>query len=139
MRIQTQDEKSARGATIFLNSHLLAETEKVCSRAGILSKGRIVREGGLDELRRGGSRFRLKFSGVFDGSAAGLGVDAADPLALAAGARVEVAPDDTMRGGVQGELVALTWDGVTVRRSDPRCGDVHVHFPRIGYRVAALP
>ena len=70
---------------------------------------------------------------------AGLGVDAADPLALAAGARVEVAPDDTMRGGVQGELVGLTWDGVTVRRSDPRCGDVHVHFPRIGYRVAALP
>jgi len=65
----------------------------------------------------------------------GLVIDGADPLALAAGARVEVAPDDTMRGGVKGELVALTWDGVSVRRSDPRCGEVHVHFPRIGYRI----
>ena len=70
--------------------------------------------------------------------AAGLAVDASDPLALAAGARVEVAPDDTMRGGTQGELVALSWEGVTVRRVDPRCGEVHVHFPRIGYRVTPL-
>lgn len=68
----------------------------------------------------------------------GLDVDVADPLALAAGRLVEVAPDDTQRGGAQGELVALTWDGITVRRRDPRCGEVHVHFPRIGYRITPL-
>jgi glutathione S-transferase len=67
----------------------------------------------------------------------GLAVDRDDPLQLQAGQTVEVAPDDTLRGGVQGELVALDWSGVSVRRSDPRCGEVVVHFPRIGYRVAA--
>lgn len=68
-----------------------------------------------------------------------LAVDADDPLGLAAGQRVEVAPDDTLRGGVAGELVGLDWRGVSVRRSDPRCGTVIVHFPRIGYRVTAAP
>lgn len=67
----------------------------------------------------------------------GLAVDRDDPLQLQAGQTVDVAPDDTLRGGVQGELVALDWSGVSVRRSDPRCGEVVVHFPRIGYRVAA--
>ena len=40
----------ARGATLLLNSHLLAETERVCGRIGVLVGGRIVREGPLDEL-----------------------------------------------------------------------------------------
>ncbi len=38
------------GATIFLNSHLLSEVEKVCSQIAILRDGQIVREGTLDEL-----------------------------------------------------------------------------------------
>jgi glutathione S-transferase len=62
-------------------------------------------------------------------------VAAQDPLGLRAGEQVEVMPDDTRRGAVRGELVALSWDGVSVRRHDPRCGEVCVHFPRIGYRV----
>lgn len=62
-------------------------------------------------------------------------VDRDDPTGLSAGDLVEVAPDDTRRGGVIGELVALDWQGVTLRREDPRCGVVHVHFPRNGYRV----
>lgn len=67
---------------------------------------------------------------------AGIGqVDALDPLGLRAGEPVEVMPDDTRRGPVRGELAALTWDSVGVRRRDPRCGEVCVHFPRVGYRV----
>ncbi len=38
------------GATIFLNSHLLSEVEKVCTRIAILREGQIVREGTIDEL-----------------------------------------------------------------------------------------
>lgn len=62
-------EERGRGATIFLNSHLLAETEKVCERVGILSKGRLVREGPLEELRRAGTQFRLKFAPGHDAAA----------------------------------------------------------------------
>ncbi len=45
-------EAGARGQTVFLSSHLLAEVEAVCSRVGILRAGRLVEVAGLAELRR---------------------------------------------------------------------------------------
>ncbi|MHB8417292.1 MAG: ABC transporter ATP-binding protein [Myxococcales bacterium] len=51
----------SRGATLFLNSHLLAETERICSRVGILSAGRLVREGPLDALCASRERWRVRF------------------------------------------------------------------------------
>ena len=38
------------GTTIFLNSHLLSEVEKVCSQVAILRNGQLVREGTIEEL-----------------------------------------------------------------------------------------
>lgn len=61
-----------------------------------------------------------------------------DPLGLAAGDEVEVSPDDTRRGAVRGRLVGLDWETVAVGRSHERCGEVVVHFPRLGYRVTPL-
>jgi ABC-2 type transport system ATP-binding protein len=46
-------EQKARGATIFLNSHLLSEVERLCDRVAILKDGRLVREGHVDDLTRG--------------------------------------------------------------------------------------
>lgn len=43
----------ARGATIFLTSHVLEIVERLCSHIAILDKGRIVANGSLDELRAG--------------------------------------------------------------------------------------
>jgi ABC-type multidrug transport system ATPase subunit len=40
------------GVTVFLSSHLLHEVADLCSRIAILSRGRLVAEGSLDELRR---------------------------------------------------------------------------------------
>jgi ABC-2 type transport system ATP-binding protein len=54
----------ARGATLFLNSHLLSETERVCTRIGILVGGRIVREGTLDAMRETTSRWAVRFDGT---------------------------------------------------------------------------
>ena len=39
-----------RGATIFLNSHLLSEVEKVCTQIAILRDGSLVRKGTISEL-----------------------------------------------------------------------------------------
>jgi ABC-2 type transport system ATP-binding protein len=39
-----------RGTTVFLNSHLLSEVEKVCSRVAILQDGTVVRQGTTEEL-----------------------------------------------------------------------------------------
>jgi len=38
------------GTSIFLNSHLLSEVEKVCTQVAILRDGRLVREGTIEEL-----------------------------------------------------------------------------------------
>ncbi|MEO7934015.1 MAG: ABC transporter ATP-binding protein [Chthoniobacterales bacterium] len=40
----------ARGITVLLCSHLLAQVQEICDRVGILSKGLLVREGPLEEL-----------------------------------------------------------------------------------------
>jgi ABC-2 type transport system ATP-binding protein len=37
-------EECAAGRTVFLNSHLLSETERICTRVGILHRGQLVRE-----------------------------------------------------------------------------------------------
>jgi glutathione S-transferase len=63
------------------------------------------------------------------------GVDAAD--GLHPGQRVTVTPDDYGKVPVTGELVTLDARRVAVRRRDERAGEVVVHFPRIGYVVAA--
>lgn len=65
----------------------------------------------------------------------GRGVDPRDPLALRAGERVTVTPDDYGKVAVTGELVTLDVEEVAVRRSDPRVGMIVTHFPRIGYRI----
>jgi glutathione S-transferase len=64
------------------------------------------------------------------------GVDPNDPLQLRAGARVSVTPDDYGKVAVTGELATLQIHEVAVRRLDPRAGEIVVHFPRIGYRIA---
>ena len=40
----------ARGITVLLCSHLLAQVQEICDRVGILAKGLLVREGPLEEL-----------------------------------------------------------------------------------------
>jgi ABC-2 type transport system ATP-binding protein len=39
-----------RGKTVFLNSHLLSEIETVSDRVAILNRGKLIREGTVDEL-----------------------------------------------------------------------------------------
>ena len=48
-----------RGATVFLNSHLLTEVERVCDRIAIVDGGRVLASGTLDELL-GGDVLRLR-------------------------------------------------------------------------------
>ena len=49
-----------RGCAVFLNSHLLGEVEQICDRAAVVSDGRVLAIGRLDELLgTGGVRMRL--------------------------------------------------------------------------------
>lgn len=65
--------------------------------------------------------------------------DPLDPQGLAPGMRVAVTPISV--GGetaVAGDIVALDRDTIAIRRNEPACGIVAVHFPRVGYRVTVL-
>ena len=42
-----------RGATIFLTTHVLEIVERLCSHVAIISKGRLVANGSLEDLRAG--------------------------------------------------------------------------------------
>jgi ABC-2 type transport system ATP-binding protein len=42
----------ARGVTVFLNSHLLTEVERVCDRVAIVDRGRVVAELAMADVRR---------------------------------------------------------------------------------------
>jgi glutathione S-transferase len=57
---------------------------------------------------------------------------------LTMGTAIEVTPDDYGAVPVQGELARLTQHDIAIRRTDPRVGDVVVHFPRSGYRITTL-
>ncbi|MGD0863619.1 MAG: ABC transporter ATP-binding protein [Candidatus Limnocylindrales bacterium] len=50
----------SRSVTVFLNSHLLTEVERVCDRVAIVDRGRVVAELGMAELLdEGGVRVRV--------------------------------------------------------------------------------
>ena len=60
-----------------------------------------------------------------------------DPGGLKAGCSVTVTPDDNARVAVKGTLVAASASQIVIHRSDPQAGDLHVHFPRLGFDVVA--
>lgn len=45
-------ELRASGRAVLLSSHLLSEVEQVADRVGVLSQGRLIAEGTIDEMRR---------------------------------------------------------------------------------------
>ncbi len=44
------EDRRKRGATVFVNSHLLGEIEMMCDRVAIMQKGQLIREGTVQEL-----------------------------------------------------------------------------------------
>ena len=52
------------GVTVFLNSHLLSEVERICTRVAILKDGSLVRMGTVDELTWQGRAWRLVSSAL---------------------------------------------------------------------------
>ncbi len=62
-------------------------------------------------------------------------VEVAPGLGFEAGDAVTVAATDYGLDPTPGRLVGLSVDSVTVARTDPRAGLVHVHFPRLGFQI----
>ncbi len=106
---------AAGGTTVFVSSHLLAEVEQMCTHAGIMSAGKLVAQGPLDELRSSGESHVLIHTpdvGVAVGVLSRLGVVPSDATGRG---------DDTLIGtGLNGMapetiVAALVAGGVRVR------------------------
>lgn len=52
---------SARGKTIFINSHMLAEIESVCDDVAILKQGKVIRSGSVEEITTEKERFVIQY------------------------------------------------------------------------------
>jgi ABC-type multidrug transport system ATPase subunit len=54
-------ELAGEGSTVFLSSHLLSEVEQVCTHVGIISVGKMVAQGSVEDLRgRGEAMLRVE-------------------------------------------------------------------------------
>jgi ABC-2 type transport system ATP-binding protein len=96
----------AAGKTIFLNSHLLSEVECVCDRVAILSAGKVVRQGTLDELTAGSKHFEIQLHGE-PNAAMHEAIRASLPCNLAVCAQLGSAVPAGPSAGLPKEIAAL--------------------------------
>ncbi|HEU0041608.1 MAG TPA: ABC transporter ATP-binding protein, partial [Jiangellaceae bacterium] len=127
-------EVAARGTTVFVSSHLLAEVEQMCTHVGVMRTGRLVAQGTLDSLGEAlATRVRIETTepqraadvaaalGLTqlrtDGStvSAELGADGSEPLvARLVEAGIPVRQVIVDRPGLEELFVALTGEGFDV-------------------------
>jgi ABC-type multidrug transport system ATPase subunit len=129
-------ELAADGTTVLVSSHLLAEIEQVCSHVGIMSRGRLLLQGDLAELRaRGAATVTVLTSAECVRRAAevltslGLAGVAATATEVCA-ALGQHAPEDVAQALVAG---AVPLRGLAVRR--PSLEDVFVELTGEGFDV----
>lgn len=63
--------------------------------------------------------------------------DFCEALGFSVGQQVQVAATDYGVDPVRGELLCVSAEAIVLGRDDERAGRVHVHFPRIGFRIEA--
>ena len=61
-----------------------------------------------------------------------------DDHGIALGSRVTITAESFGPEPTEGELIAATRTRYSLRRTDPRAGTVHVHFPRIGFQLKVV-
>jgi ABC-2 type transport system ATP-binding protein len=127
------------GRTVFLSSHLLDEVEKICDAAAIVDRGKIVTQGAIADLAKGGTRHEL-IVGVDDPERA-LGVlDGLEQVREAR--RFEGALRVVLAGGPEtaAEVNArLVGAGLAVARLEPVRHSLEQRFLEITSRLDAAP
>ena len=68
-----------QGVTVFLNSHLLSEVERICTRVAIMKDGVLVRDGSVDDLTRQGRAWLVTTTPLPDATAAALADALSEP------------------------------------------------------------
>lgn len=129
---------SDEGITIVLSSHLLSEVAQVCTRVAMISRGRIVYEGDLDELAGAARRrYRLEPTDVERALAACQALDAVHEVRREDGALVVGVDDDA---GLVGLIQALGAASVGLRALTPEGDSLErLFFDLTGQQPAETP
>jgi ABC-2 type transport system ATP-binding protein len=145
-------QEIGKDRTILLSTHNLAEVEQACARAIIVSKGRVVADGNLDDIRsRAGSvRYFAGFSSVGNGKAAPSKQATRDALAGLTGAKrvIESPPEEGLHrfevaGGKEADLrpeifklaVDRGWTLLELRRDAQSLDSVFRDLTRVDERL----
>lgn len=127
------------GRTVFLSSHLLDEVEKICDAAAIVDRGRILTQGAIAEISRGGGDVHDELIVGVDDDEAALRVLGDSDLVLQArrdGDAISVVLRDGP-GSAAAVNAALVGAGIGVMRLEPVRHSLEQRFLEITSRLDA--
>jgi ABC-2 type transport system ATP-binding protein len=107
---------SAAGQTVLLSSHLLTEVQEICDRVGVISRGRLITEAPVSELR-GGSSLLVRADPTDAALAVAMGL-AGDDAVTVAGDLLQVRLDPHRAAELTRALVQAGADVHEVRPSE---------------------
>lgn len=127
-------EQRARGVTILMSSHVLAETESICDRVGIMAGGALLEAGEVSTLLGGGVReWEIAADALPEPPAAAL--RAAGHTVETIGTRVVVRVTDGR--ALQTAIRALSEANVFIHAVEPRRQTLEEHFVNVLGRAKA--
>jgi ABC-2 type transport system ATP-binding protein len=127
----------AEGRTVLLSSHLLDEVEKICDAVAIVDRGRVVMQGSIADLARGGTQTILIATSDELRALALLAEHraVASAVAEADGIRVSLRPDVETRPAADDLGRRLVLAGLAIRRFEPARASLEQRFLEITSRL----
>jgi ABC-2 type transport system ATP-binding protein len=127
----------AEGRTVLLSSHLLDEVEKICDAVAIVDRGRVVMQGSIADLARGGEQTILIATSDEERALALLGENRAVASAVAEteGIRVRLRPDVEAEPAADDLGRRLVLAGLAIRRFEPARASLEQRFLEITSRL----
>jgi len=127
----------AEGRTVLLSSHLLDEVEKICDAVAIVDRGRVVMQGSIADLARGGEQTILIATSDEDRALTLLTESraVASAVAEAEGIRVRLRPDVEAEPAADDIGRRLVLAGLAIRRFEPARASLEQRFLEITSRL----
>ena len=127
----------AEGRTVLLSSHLLDEVEKICDAVAIVDRGRVVMQGSIADLARGGEQTILIATSDEDRALTLLTESraVASAVAEAEGIRVRLRPDVEAEPAADDIGRRLVLADLAIRRFEPARASLEQRFLEITSRL----
>jgi ABC-2 type transport system ATP-binding protein len=127
----------AEGRTVLLSSHLLDEVEKICDAVAIVDRGRVVMQGSIADLARGGEQTLLIATSDEERALALLAENRAvsSAVAEADGIRVSLRTDVETQPAADEIGRGLVLAGLAIRRFEPTRASLEQRFLEITSRL----